>query len=38
MDESTEYTVGTTERKYWNLWKWFGTVEMVLSRGLSREG
>lgn len=36
--DSTEYTVGTTERKYWNLWKWLGVIEMVRSRGLRREG
>jgi hypothetical protein len=30
--------VGTTERKYWNLWKWAGVTEMVESRGLMREG
>ena len=30
--------VGTTERKYWNLWKWLGVDEIVRSRGLRREG
>lgn len=33
-----EYRVGTMERKYWYLWKWFGVPEMVRSRGLRREG
>lgn len=30
--------MGTTERKYWNLWKWLGVVSTVRSRGLCREG
>jgi hypothetical protein len=30
--------VGTTERKYWNLWKWPGAALTVRSSGLTREG
>lgn len=30
--------VGTTERKYWNLWKWLGVVATVRSRGLRSDG
>jgi hypothetical protein len=38
VEGESEYRVGTTERKYWNLWKLEGVEEMVRSRGLRREG
>lgn len=34
----TLYTVGTTDMKYWNLWKFAVAKLIVRSSGLTREG
>ena len=34
----TLYAVGTTDTKYWNLWKWPGAALTVWSSGLVSEG
>lgn len=37
-DWSVLYIVGTTDMKYWNLWKWAVAMLTVRSSGFTREG